>query len=152
MRKLALIFIACAVTSGAALAEATESPAPVAADTRPDATVTLKGGSIAVGIGYTWGHGDLTYGGDAHRFSISGVSIVDVGATNISASGVVYNLKALSDFSGNYVAVSAGVTIAGGGSAIYLKNEHGVVMKLIATDVGLKFNLSTDGVHVTLHG
>jgi hypothetical protein len=35
-------------------------------------------------------------------------------------------------------------------TATYLKNEHGVVIKLISTDVGLKFTLSADGVHVSL--
>jgi len=149
MRNLALPIVACAFIWGAALAQ-TDSSAPVAADAQPDATVSLKAGSVAAGIGYTWGNGDLSYGGDTHKFSISGVSVVDVGVTDITASGVVYNLKSLSDFAGNYVAASAGITIAGGGSAVYLKNEHGVVMKLIATDVGLKFNLSADGVHVTL--
>ena len=150
MRNLALPLLACALISGAALAQKADSSAPVAADAQPDATVNLKGGSVAVGIGYTWGQGDLSFGGDAHQFSISGVSIVDVGVTNITATGVVYNLKTLSDFAGNYVAASAGLTIGGGGSAVYLRNEHGVVMKLIATDVGLKFNLSADGVHVAL--
>jgi hypothetical protein len=81
---------------------------------------------------------------------ISGVSLVDVGAANISASGHVYNLKNLADFSGNYVAMTAGMTVAGGGSAAYLKNEHGVVIKLHSTDVGLRFNLSADGVKVKL--
>ena len=73
-----------------------------------------------------------------------------MGATNITASGDGYNLKTLSDFAGNYVAVSAGLTVAGGGSAAYLKNEHGVVVKLRTTDVGLKFKFAADGVHVTL--
>ena len=150
MRNLALPLVLSALICGAALAGNTDSTAPVATDAQPDATVSLKAGSIAAGIGYTWGQGDLSYGGDSHSFSISGVSIVDVGVTNITATGVVYNLKNLSDFAGNYVAVSAGMTIAGGGSAVYLKNEHGVVMKLLATDVGLKFNLSADGVHITL--
>ena len=112
--------------------------------------MTLKGGSVAVGVGYTWGHGDLAYQGGSRTFSISGVSVVDVGATNFSATGNVYHLTQLSDFAGNYVAASAGFAIAGGGTAIYLKNEHGVVIKLIATDVGLKFKLSADGVHVEL--
>jgi hypothetical protein len=84
------------------------------------------------------------------EFSIHGISVVDVGATNFTAAGNVYHLTKLSDFSGNYVAAGAGVTLAGGGTAVYLKNEHGVVIKLVATDVGLKFNLSADGVHVNL--
>jgi hypothetical protein len=41
-------------------------------------------------------------------------------------------------------------TVAGGGTAVYLKNEHGVVIKLVSTEVGLKFNLSADGVHIAL--
>ena len=111
---------------------------------------TVPGGSVAAGIGYTWGHGDLEYRGGTHRFTIKGVSVVAVGATEFTAKGHVYNLKNLSDFAGNYVAAAAGVTIAGGVTATYLKNEHGVILKLLATDVGLKFDLSADGVHVVL--
>lgn len=69
--------------------------------------------------------------------------------TNYTAAGVVYNLKDLSDFAGNYVAAGAGITVAGGGSAVYLKNEHGVIIKFVSTEVGLKFNLSADGAHRT---
>jgi len=42
------------------------------------------------------------------------------------------------------------MTVAGGGSVAYLKNEHGVVIKLHSTEVGLKFNLAANGVKVTL--
>src|ERR1700742_4063880 len=149
MRSMMFSLMACTVLCGAAYAGA-DPTTPVAADARPDATVTLKGGSVAAGIGYTWGHGDLTYKKSTLQFSIEGVSIVDVGASNFTAAGNVYNLKKLADFSGNYVAAGAGLTIAGGGTATYLKNEHGVVIKLVATDVGLKFKLSADGVHVAL--
>jgi len=150
MRSVVISLAACTVLCAAAYAGEAGSPAPVADGARPDATVTLKGGSVAVGVGFTWGHGELTYGESSHKFSIDGVSVVDVGATDYSAAGKVYNLKDLSDFAGNYVAAGAGVTIAGGGTAVYLKNEHGVVIKLISTDVGLKFNLSANGVHVAL--
>jgi hypothetical protein len=121
-----------------------------AADAKPDATVILNGGSVAVGVGYTWGHGELTYQKTSHDFSISGVSVVDVGATGFTATGQVYKLTELSNFAGNYVAAGAGIAIAGGSTALYLKNEHGVVIKLLSTDVGLKFKLSADGVHVAL--
>ena len=152
MRRMIVSLAACTLLSVAAYAGESDSSAaaPVAEDAQPDATLTLKGGSVAAGICYTWGHGELEYQKSPHRFSIKGVSIVDVGATDFSASGHVYNLKKLADFSGNYVAAGAGITVAGGGSALYLKNEHGVVIKLIATDVGLKFTLSADGVHVSL--
>ena len=151
MRYMIVSLAACTLLCGTVYATGDgDAPVPVASDAAADGTVTLKGGSIAAGIGYTWGHGELDYGSDSHKFSIHGVSVVDVGATDFTAAGQVYYLKKLSDFAGNYVAASAGVTIAGGGTAIYLKNEHGVVIKLVATEVGLKFNLSADGVQVSL--
>ena len=150
MRSMIVSLTACALLCTAVYAGDASSSAPVAGDAKPDGTVTLSGGSVAAGIGYTWGHGELKYQDASHSFSIKGVSIVDVGATGYTASGDVYNLKQLSDFSGNYVALGAGITIAGGGTGLYLKNDHGVVIKLVATDVGLKFKLSSDGVHVAL--
>ncbi|MGO9993028.1 MAG: EipA family protein [Steroidobacteraceae bacterium] len=150
MRKISLSIIACALFSGAGFAEDQTDSASVAADAQPDATVVLNAGSVAAGIGYTWGHGDLTYDNQMHQFSISGVSIVDAGVANITATGNVYNLNKLSDFAGNYVAASAGLTIAGGGSVAYLKNEHGVIIKLSSTTVGLRFNLAASGVSVKL--
>ena len=150
MRRIIVSLAACTLLSAAAYASDSDSSAPVAEDAQPDATLNLKGGSVAAGIGYTWGNGELEYHNSSHRFSIKGVSVVDVGATDFSASGRVYNLKKLEDFSGDYVAAGAGITVAGGGTAVYLKNEHGVVVKLIATDVALKFTLYAEGVHVAL--
>jgi hypothetical protein len=152
MRSLLVSLAACSLLGTGALAMAAESGGPVAASTKPDAELTLQGGSIAAGIGFTWGRGELKYGEQSRPFTIKGVSVVDVGASDFSASGVVYNLQNVADFSGNYVAAGAGIAVAGGGTAVYLKNEHGVVIKLFATDVGLKFKLSADGVHVVLKG
>jgi hypothetical protein len=92
----------------------------------------------------------VIYQGASRAFKLSGVSIVDVGASRITASGVVYNLTRLQDFSGNYATVSAGLTVAGGGSVVVLRNQHGVVIKLLATAEGLRFNLSADGVNIKL--
>lgn len=114
MRSMMFSLAACTLLCASAYAGDADSSAPVADDAKPDATVTLKGGSVAAGIGYTWGHGDLNYRKSPHEFSIKGASIVDVGATNFTAAGNVYNLKKLSDFSGNYVAAGAGITVAGG--------------------------------------
>ena len=152
MRKMMVSFVACSLLGAAAYADDAKAPSPAGDESKVDGTVTLKGGSVAAGIGFTWGSGELKYGTGSHEFSIKGVSVVDVGATNFTAAGSVYHLTKLADFTGNYVAAGAGVTIAGGGTAVYLRNEHGVVIKLIATEVGLKFNLSADGVHVALKG
>jgi len=142
MRYLTLCVLACALLTGAAFADNSED--------RPDALLELSGSNVAAGIGYLWGSGDLTFLGSKHPFKLSGVSAVDVGAAHLKASGVVYNLKNLNDFSGTYTAVSVGLTVAGGGSAAILRNEHGVIIKLHGTTRGLNFNFSADGVNIKL--
>jgi len=151
MRYLTVSMLACALLAGAALAD--NSPTGLtnnAAERQPNATIELTGGTVAAGIGYVWGHGHLNFNGARRAFKLSGVSIVDVGASHITASGVVYNLTRLQDFSGNYTTVSAGLTVAGGGSVVVLRNQHGVVIKLLSTAEGLRFNLSADGVNIKL--
>jgi hypothetical protein len=128
-----------------------EAPAD-SRDSTPDATLKLQGGSVAAGIGYVWGHGTVNFQGMDHSFDIHGVSVVDVGGASISATGVVMNLKNLKDLAGRYVAWGAGITIAGGGSAVYMKNQNGVVIKLISHTEGLRFNLSGNGIRLTLRG
>ena len=151
MRHLTISMLACALLGGTVLAD--NSPTSLTSNTaeqQPNATIDLTGGSVAAGIGFVWAHGHLIYKGARRTFKLSGVSIVDVGASHITASGVVYNLTRLQDFSGNYTSVSAGLTIAGGGSVVVLRNEHGVVIKLLSTAQGLRFNLSPDGINIKL--
>jgi hypothetical protein len=153
MRKLLLSLLATVFASGvAAAADGASSPPHVAEGAIPSAYVWLSGGSVAIGIGYSWGHGTLYYSKNQkqYKFKLSGVSVADVGAAGITAEGEVYNLGSPADLTGDYSAVTAGVTIIEGGSVAYLKNEKGVVIKLHSQTGGLRFNLSANGMHITL--
>jgi hypothetical protein len=153
MRKLFLSFVGFFLVSGAVMAADDGSTGPVAGDAIPAGYVWFSGGSVAIGIGYTWGHGTLYNSKDQkqYKFKLSGVSIADVGGAGITAEGEVYNLANPADLSGNYSAVTAGLTIGAGGSVAYLKNNaNGVVIKLHSQTGGLRFNLSANGVHLTL--
>jgi hypothetical protein len=112
----------------------------------PDATIKLSAGSVAAGVGVSWGKGTLTYKGEAHPISVSGLDVGSVGASQITASGNVYHLKSLADFDGNYTAASAGATIGGGGGAVAMKNQNGVVVKLLSTSRGVKLTIAASGV------
>jgi hypothetical protein len=153
MRKLFLSLFASIVVSTAAVAAGGDSAAPaVPPGAIPSAYVWLSGGSVAVGIGYSWGHGTLYYSKDQkqYKFKLSGVSIADVGAAGITAEGEVYNLSNPADLSGKYSAVTAGVTVIEGGSVAYLKNSNGVVIVLHSQTGGLRFNLSANGMDIKL--
>lgn len=143
---LASTLLACA-----ALAD--DSPTDPSTNTPqapPDATLDVDAGSVAVGIGVLWGHGNLSYNGAKHLFRISGVSLADIGAAHLDAKGEVYNLSKLDDFGGIYTTVAAGVTIAGGGSAAVLRNERGVVIRLVSKNSGLRLNLSAEKISLKL--
>jgi hypothetical protein len=127
-----------------------DDSATASEQTAPDASVQWSGGAVAAGIGYTWGDGTLAFGRETHDFTVSGMSIVDVGVTSISVAGDVYHLNHLSDFEGNYVELSAGGALGGGGSFVYLQNQHGVVIKVATTELGLRFNLASGGLNIAL--
>ena len=152
MYKSIFCLVVMIFVAGVASAADASSTAPVAEGAIPSAYVWLSGGTVAVGIGYTWGHGTLYYSKDQkqYKFKLSGVSIADVGGAGITAEGEVYNLTTPADLGGDYKAVTAGVTVIEGGSLAYLKNDKGVVIKLHSQTGGLRFNLSASGVHLTL--
>ena len=116
----------------------------------PDATLKLSGGSVAAGIGFSWGSGTLTYKGKEYPVEVKGLSAGDVGVTKVEASGKVYNLKDLADFDGNYTGVGAGAAVAGGGSVVAMKNQAGVTVDLVATTQGVKVALGGAGVDMKI--
>lgn len=116
----------------------------------PDATLQLSGGSVAAGIGFSWGSGTLTYNGKDYPVSVSGLSVGSVGITSATASGKVYNLKELKDFDGTYTAVGAGLTAAGGGAIATMRNQNGVTINLVSTTQGVKITLGAAGVSMKI--
>jgi hypothetical protein len=149
---LSLVTVLFVSTAALAAGDAASSPAPVADGAIPSGYVWLSGGSVALGIGYTWGHGTLYFSPDQkqYKFKLSGVSVVDVGAAGINAEGEVYNLTNPADLNGDFSAATAGLTVVEGGSIAWLKNEKGVVVKLHSQTGGVRFNLSANGMHIAL--
>ena len=122
----------------------------IAQEKKVDATLTMSEGQVALGIGYSWGKGVLTYQGKEYPFKVKGISVVDIGITKATSSGKVYNLKKIEDFNGNYTAASAEGTLAGGAGALTMKNQNGVVIDLVSTTAGVNLKLSVEGVSLTL--
>ncbi len=121
-----------------------------AAKAKPDATVKMTGKAVSAGVGYSWGSGVLTYQGKDYPFSLSGLTAVNVGVSSATLAGEVFNLKKIDDFNGNYTSAGAGATVAGGGGAMTMKNQNGVVMNLVATTQGVTFKFGVDGMKVQL--
>ncbi len=120
---------------------------------KPDATLRLSGGSFALGIGFRWGSGTLTYKGKNYPVKVNGLSVGKVGMTGVSANGEVFNLKHLQDFNGHYnvgAAGTRGVTLGSGKAGTLMTNQAGVIVRLSATQKGADVNATGGGVDMQI--
>lgn len=117
---------------------------------KPDATLKLSEGSMALGIGWSWGKGILTYKGKTYACKVEGLSVGEVGMTKAEATGKVFNLKSLEDFSGVYAAGGAGAAAGKGVDVSALRNEKGVVIDLKSATKGASLKLAAEGLKLKL--
>src|SRR6266550_8064642 len=135
---IALLFIA-------GCASMTQAPS-----TTPSATVRIQEWSAAYYAQAETGKGILYYNGGRHHFTISGGGIGGSGAQKVSATGKVYNLNSLSDFSGTYHGISRGLTLIEGKMHAKLTNGNGVVMYLAGQTEGLASSMGAQAFEVNL--
>ena len=121
-----------------------------AQDPTPSGTVAIETTSIAVGIGVSWGGGTLKFQDQEYKFSIEGLSLIDLGITKLNAVGEVYNLKQASDLAGTYLAGEVGFALAGGMGGLSMRNQNGVVLHLRSVQEGAHLQLGPSGITIKL--
>jgi hypothetical protein len=121
-----------------------------APSTPPSATVRIREWSAAYYGSAAAGKGTLYYHGRSHRFTISGAGVGGMGGQKISATGKVYNLNNLSDFSGTYRGVSRGLTLIEGKMHARLTNGNGVDMYLAGETEGVASSMGVQAFEVNL--
>jgi hypothetical protein len=116
----------------------------------PIGSVSIDMTSIAAGVGYSSGSGVLRFHGRRYLFKIDGLSLGNVGIASINAVGNVYNMNSVNQFAGNYAAVGAGITLAGGASGLKMQNQNGVIINLYAVQQGVQLNIGPQGFNITM--
>ena len=91
VKKIVILLLAMGMMTGFAQA-ATHH------ESKSDATLRLSGGSFALGIGFRWGSGTLTYKGKSYPVKVNGLSVGKVGMTGSSAIWRGFQSKASSRF------------------------------------------------------
>ena len=145
VKKIAILSLVVAVMTGFTQAATHHS--------KPDATLRLRMGSFALGIGTSWGSGTLTYRGKDFPVRVRGLSVGRVGMTSSSAFGEVFNLRHLRDFSGHYnvgAAGTRGVTLGAGRTGTIMSNQAGVIVRISSTQRGVAVNATGGGVDMQL--
>ena len=119
----------------------------------PDGTIKITSRMVAQGVGLSWGEGVLTYKGRDYPFTFNATGLFRDVDTKIAAaelSGQVFDLKKHEDFGGNYQKVEAQTSESGSASRTTMKNQNGVVVNLMSTIEGRKFNLAREGMEIEL--
>jgi len=142
--------IGFALAAALAFAGIVGTTAAAAADKKPDAMIKLSEGSVAAGIGWSWGHGTLNYQGKSYRFKIEGLTVGEVGMTKAEATGNVYDLKSLEDFDGVYGAAGAGIAVQEGKGATALINPKKVQIVLTSQSKGASLKVAAEGLKIKL--
>jgi hypothetical protein len=147
---LGLFGAAGAVVAGACTPQGAIGPDAVAGKT-PDGTVELSEVQVAyVGSGSN-GRGVLRHRGRSYPFSISGLGVGGIGASEIEATGEVYNLPNVARFPGTYGQARYGFALGTmSGGDLWMQNEAGVIMRLKARREGLMLSLGGDAMLVSM--
>ena len=140
-RWIACSLLVAGVLAGRALAQGA-----------PDGTVHVEARDLGAGlVGWTWGHGSLTYKGKTYPFKIEGLVIDTVGAQREDGDGEVYQLGTLADFEGRYRAVETDAAAGKKGVGVTkLRNDKGVRMDLHTVDKGFGATAGPEGIKITL--
>lgn len=125
-------------------------PPGLAQDRRPSGTVIIESTSVGLGVGVSWGDGRLTYRGKEYRFSLRGLSVVDLGVSRVGARGEVYGLTAVDDFAGRYAAAVAGGSLGAGAGAAVIVNPAGVTIALVGVGKGVRLVVGAEGIQIAL--
>ena len=73
--------------------------------------VTVR--SVGVIIGVRWGRGKIRLNnGDIRKFTLSGGKLLDLGVSEKTVSGNLYNLDNINDFPGIYLGIGGGLAVA----------------------------------------
>ena len=118
---------------------------------QPSTSARLSGDSVALGVGYGWGRGVLSFQGRNTPFTLTGVTLIEAGADRVEGEAEIYNLNRVEDFAGLYaVAGRSGAFVTMGGGTAILRNAKGVEIRLHTQSQGLKIALAAGGVSIAL--
>jgi hypothetical protein len=115
---------------------------------KPSGTVTMTQ-VFVVGTGA--GSGTLTFRGRTYPFTLIG-SLIGPGAiSSLQASGEVYGLNDVSQFSGAWIQGTGRLAVSTLGTGeLWLENRNGVVMRLSAAQAGLTLSTGRYEIFIQL--
>ena len=92
------------------------------------------------------GNGTVFFNGRTYRFAIGGLGVEGSGIAVLQTVGQVYQLQDIARFPGTYRKAPAGAP----GSDLWLRNEHGTLMRIAPPPQGRMPDIGLDALRVML--
>ena len=151
--RIAAVLFIIAMVFGCASSKSSTTTATGAAQKptgAPSGTIHFDEWNFMAILGGDTGHGTLGYNGKVYKFKVSGMGAGGAGIQKISATGNVYHLKDIIDFSGTYGELRGGAAVVEGAGGLYLKNDKGVAIEVKTHAEGLALSVGVSGVKIQL--
>ena len=117
---------------------------------KPSGTIQVTFTHVAF-IGGIRGNGILNFQGKQYPFEVTGLGVSGTALARVNAVGEVYGLDTLASFAGAYVQEQNDLALRNTGrGGLWLRNEHGVIMRLDASMRGAALTLGADAMHVSM--
>ena len=116
----------------------------------PSGTIHLSEWEFMAIVEGDFGHGTLAYNNKIYKFKLKGIGALGYGVQKLSAVGHVYYLNDIADFPGGYSEARAGLTLAKGVGALYIRNDNGVVIELKTHAEGVALSVGVTGIGVEM--
>ena len=120
------------------------------AEAQPSGTIHLDEWQFMAILSGDFGHGTLAYNNKIYKFKMRGMGALGYGVQKISGVGKVHNLKDIADFPGSYSEARAGLTVAKGVGALYIRNDNDVVIELRTHADGVALSVGVSGIDIEM--
>ena len=92
----------------------------------------------------------LAYNNKIYKFKLDGLGALGYGVQKLSGVGHVYHLKDIADFPGGYSEARAGLTVAKGIGALYIRNDKGVIIEMRTHADGVALSVGVSGITIEM--
>ena len=117
---------------------------------RPDATLTFRGRTATVGVGFVWGASTVEYQGRSYPVRVDGFVLGAIGTASIDGRGQVFDLSQVEDLNGDYTALASSGAFGVGSGRLVMRNQKGVRIVLDATSKGLQLGIGPRGITLSV--
>ena len=123
---------------------------PKKAEVLPSGTIHFEEWQFMAILSGDFGHGTLAYNNKVYKFKLKGMGALGYGVQKLSAVGHVYHLNNIADFAGSYSEARAGLTVAKGVGALYIRNDNGVVIEVKTHADGVALSVGVSGIGIEM--